>query len=51
MVKAAVKRMKNEKLGDRFGWKAKWTKNGKQKMIKGLTAAYNKIDKEENIPE
>ena len=51
MVKAAVKRMKNEKLGDWFGWKAKWTKNGKQKMIKGLTAVYNKIDKEKNIPE
>lgn len=31
MVKTAVKRMKNEKLEDRFGWKAKWTKNGNKK--------------------
>lgn len=41
-VETVIKGIKNQKAGDRFGWKAEW--------IKSLEAIYNKIEKEKKTP-
>ena len=41
-VQTDIKGIKNNKAGDRFGWKAEW--------IKRLAAIYNKLQEERKIP-
>ena len=50
MVKTAVKEMKNKKALDRYGWKAKWIKNGRKEMTKSLAVLYYRIEEEKCVP-
>ena len=42
--------MKNKKAADRLGWKAKWIKEGGEKMVNSLCILFNRIKTENQIP-
>ena len=43
--------MKNkETAADRLGWKAEWSKEGGEKMVKSLNVLFNRIKTENQIP-
>ena len=42
--------MKNKKAADRLGWKAEWTKEGGEEMVKSLYILFNRITTKNQIP-
>ena len=48
-MKKAILKMKNSKSRDRSRWKAKWLKEGDEK-IGSLTTIFNRVEEEKQIP-
>ena len=51
MVETAIKKMKNKKASDRYGWTEEWIKNGGKEISKSLTVLYNRIEEEKCVTE
>ena len=49
-VKKAILKMKSNKSGDRSRWKSEWLKEGGDEMIENLTAIFNRVEEEGQIP-
>ena len=49
-VKKAILKMKSNKSGERSTWKAEWLKERGDEMIESLTAVFNRVEEEGQIP-
>ena len=49
-VKKAILKMKSNKSGDRSRWKSEWLIEGGDEMIENLTAIFNRVEEEGQIP-
>ena len=50
VVRKAIKNIKLKKAADSRGWKGEWLKLGGEPIVKSLTAMFQKIDTEKQIP-
>ena len=50
ITRKVIRRIKNKKAADRWGWKDEWIKEGEDEMVKSLYILFNSVKTENQIP-